>query len=248
MDDDQLLRYSRQILLTQIGAEGQQRLLDASVLIVGAGGLGCPAAMYLAAGGVSHIIVADHDKVDLSNLQRQIAHTTADIGHQKTDSLKNTLSALNPNCRIDTIDAVMDEEKLSAAVANADLVLDCTDNFATRFIINETCVNQHKPLVSGAAIRFEAQVMVYNPADENSPCYRCLYPDMDAAEETCSENGVIAPLVGIIGSMQALESMKLLMNTGQILSGRLLILDALVMQWRELKVQKDNQCPVCQKV
>jgi adenylyltransferase/sulfurtransferase len=246
MDDDQLLRYSRQILLAQIGAEGQQRLLDATALVVGAGGLGCPAAMYLAAGGLGQIIIADHDRVDLSNLQRQIAHTTRDIGQPKTESLKSTLNALNPHCAVDTISAVMDGEKLFEAIVKSDIVLDCTDNFATRFSINETCVKLHKPLVSGAAIRFEAQVMVYDPDDENSPCYRCLYPDMEAVEETCSENGVIAPLVGIIGSLQALEAMKWLMDAGQNLSGRLLLLDALSMQWRELRVPRDRKCPVCQ--
>lgn len=245
MNDEQLLRYSRQIMLPQIDITGQEKLLAANVLIIGAGGLGCPAAMYLAAAGVGKVTIADYDKVDLSNLQRQIAHSTVDIGSNKTDSLKQTLAALNPECTIETINERLHQEKLESLISAVDVVLDCTDNFDTRFAINTACVTHKVPLVSGAAIRFEGQIMVYDPSQAGSPCYRCLYPDTGEVEETCSENGIIAPLVGIVGSMQALEAIKILTHVGETSSGHLLIFDGLTGQWRTLKTTVDPQCPVC---
>jgi len=247
MNDQQLLRYSRQIMLPQIDIAGQERLLASSILVVGAGGLGCPAAMYLAAAGAGKIIVVDHDEVDLSNLQRQIAHTASDIGRPKTDSLKSTLQSLNPDCTVEAINKRIDQQQLDSMIHKVDAVLDCTDNFDTRFAINAACVKHNKLLVSGAAIRFEGQLMVYDPAMDNCPCYRCLYPDTGEIEETCSENGVIAPLVGIVGSMQALEAIKLIAQTGESSGGRLLLFDALTLQWRELKTSADPHCPVCGK-
>lgn len=247
MTDRQLLRYSRQIMLPQIDVAGQRRLLDAAVLIVGAGGLGCPAAMYLAAAGTGRILIADDDVVDLSNLQRQIAHDTKDIGLAKAASLQATLQLLNHDCRVETIEKRLDQDTLRTYVQQVDVVLDCTDNFVARFAINATCVAYRTPLVVGAAIRFEGQVMVYDPDIEDSPCYRCLYPDSGEMEETCSANGVVAPLVGIIGSMQALEAIKCLAGVGQSLSHRLLVLDGLEMRWQELKTQVDPQCPVCRE-
>ena len=247
MNDEQLLRYSRQIMLASIDIDGQQKLLDATVLIVGAGGLGCPAAMYLAAAGVGELIIADDDEVDLSNLQRQIAHGTKDIGTAKTESLESSLSSLNTDCQVETVNERLDETTFTRYVQQADVVLDCTDNFDARFAINTACVVNKKPLVTGAAIRFEGQVMVYHPGVDGSPCYQCLYPDTGEMEETCSANGVIAPLVGIIGSVQALEAIKCLTGVGESLSNRLLILDGLEMRWREMKTRIDPVCPVCQK-
>jgi molybdopterin/thiamine biosynthesis adenylyltransferase len=247
MNDEQLLRYSRQIMLPSIDIDGQQKLLDATVLIVGAGGLGCPAAMYLAAAGVGELIIADDDEVDLSNLQRQIAHGTKDIGTAKTESLKASVALLNTDCQVETVNERLDETTFIQYVQQADVVLDCTDNFDARFAINAACVANKKPLVTGAAIRFEGQVMVYHPGVDGSPCYQCLYPDTGEIEETCSANGVIAPLVGIIGSVQALEAIKCLTGVGESLSNRLLILDGLEMRWREMKTRVDPVCPVCQK-
>ena len=245
MNDDQLLRYSRQIMLSQIDAEGQQTLLDSTALIVGAGGLGCPAAMYLAAAGVGRLMIADDDVVDLSNLQRQIAHTTRDIGNAKTHSLQQTMQALNPETDVQAIDRRLDDDSLAGYVQQADVVLDCTDNFDTRFAINHACVTYSKPLVVGAAIRFEGQIMVYQPGVPDCPCYRCLYPDSGDIDESCSANGVIAPLVGIIGSMQALEAIKCLTGAGETLTNRLLVLDGLELRWREMKTRVDPACPVC---
>ena len=247
MNDEQLLRYSRQIMLSSIDIDGQQKLLDATVLIVGAGGLGCPAAMYLASAGVGKLIIADDDEVDLSNLQRQIAHGTKDIGSAKTESLKSSVLSLNADCQVETVNERLDETTFTQYVQQADVVLDCTDNFDARFAINAACVDNKKPLVTGAAIRFEGQVMVYHPGVDGSPCYQCLYPDAGEIEETCSANGVIAPLVGIIGSVQALEAIKCLTGVGEPLSNRLLILDGLEMRWREMKTRIDPVCPVCQR-
>ena len=247
MDDQQLLRYSRQIMLSKIDVQGQQRLLDASVLVIGAGGLGCPAAMYLAAAGVGQLLIADDDDVDLSNLQRQIAHGTDDIGSPKTTSLQATLNSLNPECKVEAIKQRLDETTLGQYVQQVDIVLDCTDNFATRFAINAACVANKKPLVVGAAIRFEGQIMFYNPDRQSSPCYQCIYPDSGAEEETCSANGVVAPMVGIIGSMQALEAIKYLTGIGESLSQSLLILDGLELHGREMKTQIDPKCSVCQQ-
>ncbi len=244
MNDDQLLRYSRQIMLPAMGVEGQQRLLAARVLIIGLGGLGSPVAMYLAAAGVGALVLADFDRVDLSNLQRQIAHTTDRIGVSKADSARQTVLALNPDCRVETRPRLLDETELGAEVGKADLVLDCSDNFTTRFGVSAACVAAGKPLVSGAAIRMEGQVAVFSgrPGD---PCYHCLYGEQGEVEETCAENGVLAPLAGIIGSIQAAEAIKVLAGIGQPLYGRLLLLDAAAMEWRSLRLRADPACPQC---
>jgi molybdopterin-synthase adenylyltransferase len=245
MDDDQLLRYSRQILLPQVGIEGQQRLRDSRVLIIGMGGLGSPAAMYLAASGVGHLVIVDYDRVELSNLQRQIAHNTPNIGLLKVESAHRTLQALNPEVRITAFDTRLDADALAEQVALADAVVDATDNFATRFALNRVCVAEKTPLISGAAIRMEGQVAVFRPDQPDSPCYRCLYKDMDELGETCSQTGVLAPVVGIIGSIQATETIKVLLDMGETLTGRLLLLDAYTMEWRSLRLRKDPDCPVC---
>ena len=244
MDDDALLRYSRQIMLPELGIEGQQRLLNARALIIGLGGLGSPAAMYLAAAGIGTLQLADDDRVDLSNLQRQVLHTTARIGQDKTASAAAALQALNPGTRILPHNTRLQGEMLHDAVAAADVVLDCSDNFATRFSLNQACRGLQTPLVSGAAIRWDGQVAVFD-GRPGSPCYRCLYSEEGEEELRCSDNGVVAPLVGIIGAMQALESIKLVCGVGEPLGGRLLLLDALRMQWRELRLRPDPDCPVC---
>ncbi|MBL3526652.1 MAG: molybdopterin-synthase adenylyltransferase MoeB [gamma proteobacterium endosymbiont of Lamellibrachia anaximandri] len=244
MNDEQLLRYSRQIMLPSIGIEGQQRLLDASVLLIGLGGLGAPVAMYLAAAGIGRLTLVDFDQVDLSNLQRQIIHTTDRIGTPKVESAKQALVALNPDIDIECIAHQLEGDELSAQVRRADLVVDACDNFATRFAINAACHENSTPLVSGAAIRMEGQVSVF-PGKPGSPCYRCLYPENGQVEDTCTANGVLAPVVGIIGSIQATEAIKCLTGAGSTLDGRLLILDALHMQWRSLKLKADPHCPVC---
>lgn len=244
MDDQRLLRYSRQIMLPEIDSRGQQRLLDSRVLIIGAGGLGSPAAMYLAAAGAGEIVLTDHDRVDLSNLQRQIIHRTTDIGRLKVDSAADTLAALNGDCRVSTIPHKLTGKALHEAAGAADVVLDCSDNFATRFAVNAACVGAGTPLVSGAAIRWEGQVGVFTGAPAE-PCYRCLYAGGTEPEDSCTISGVVAPLVGIIGAVQALEAIKLLSGAGRPLVGRLLILDALTMHWRSLKLPKDPGCPVC---
>lgn len=244
MDDESLLRYSRQIMLPEFGIEGQQRLREARVLILGLGGLGSPAAMYLAAAGVGSLILADDDRVELSNLQRQIAHTTSNIGLRKTDSARATVLALNPETGVQVHDKRLAGQDLIDLVGDVDLVLDCSDNFTTRFALNAACHARARPLVSGAAIRWEAQISVFDGSAEG-PCYRCLYSEDGAEELRCSENGVIAPLVGIIGAMQALEAVKLLAGVGQSLGGRLLVLDALRLEWRELRLRRDPACPVC---
>lgn len=245
MDDPQLLRYSRQILLPQIGIEGQQRLLTARVLIIGVGGLGSPVAMYLAASGIGHLVLVDYDMVELSNLQRQIAHSTERLGMHKVASAQHALAALNPEVRVTAIAGQLDPEALVEQVQLADAVVDCSDNFATRFALNRVCVENSTPLISGAAIRFEGQVAVFRPGHTDSPCYRCLYKDMDELGESCSQTGVLAPLVGIIGSIQATETLKVLLDIGETLTGRLLVLDALNMEWRTIKLRKDPDCPVC---
>ena len=245
MNDQQLLRYSRQIMLSDIDIEGQERLLAASVLVVGLGGLGSPVAMYLAAAGVGHLILADFDSVDLSNLQRQIAHTNARIGRPKVESAAHALRELNPDLKITCVTKLLDEDTLTAHLKGVDAVVDCCDNFATRFAVNAACVKQKIPLISGAAIRLEGQVTVFDARDPTSPCYRCLY-DSDAPEDlSCVANGVLAPLVGVIGSVQALETIKVLLGFGTRLTGRLQLFDARHNQWRELQLVKDKQCPVC---
>jgi molybdopterin/thiamine biosynthesis adenylyltransferase len=246
MDDSQLLRYSRHILLPEIGIEGQQSFLDAHVLILGAGGLGSPAAMFLAASGVGTLTLCDDDQVDLTNLQRQLAHRTASIGVAKVESAQQTLNAINPGVRVRTVQERADEARLTDLVAEADIVLDCSDNFPTRYALNRVCTAAGKPLVSGAATRFDGQVSVFDFRRPDSPCYNCLYPEDSEAEETrCAVMGVFAPLVGIVGSMQAAEALKLLSGVNSTLHGRLLTLDALTMQPRVMKLARDPQCAVC---
>ncbi len=244
MNDEQLLRYSRQIMLPDVDIDGQEKLLAARVLVIGLGGLGSPVAMYLAAAGVGHLTLVDFDTVDLTNLQRQIAHTSARIGENKAASAAQSLRELNPEIAITCIDKLLDATELAAQVKRATVVVDCTDNFQTRFAINAACVAEKVPLVSGAAIRLEGQIAVFDPRTETSPCYRCLYEE-DSDDLTCAANGVLAPLVGIIGSMQALETIKVICGFGTSLAGRLLLLDARHMQWREMKLPKDHNCPVC---
>lgn len=246
MNDNQLLRYSRQIMLPQVDIEGQQKLLDAHVLIVGAGGLGSPASLYLAAAGIGYITIYDDDEVDLSNLQRQITHFTADIGTDKVISTQKTLNLLNPDTQVNAVKRRLEGELLLEEVAKADVVLDCSDNFSTRFAVNAACVAQKTPLVSGAAIRFEGQVAVFMTNKEDSPCYNCLYQSDGEELQNCATNGVIAPVTGIVGSIQALEAMKVIMNVGEKLDGRLLLLDGLTMEWRTLRLKKNRQCPTCQ--
>jgi len=244
MNDDQLLRYSRQIMLPALEYEGQQKLLDSRVLIIGMGGLGAPVSMYLAAAGVGHMVIVDFDVVDLSNLQRQIIHTTNTIGQPKTDSAWTALNAINPDIRIDAINELLEGDALLEQVKKADVVVDASDNFNTRFALNRVCRATVTPLVSGAAIRMEGQVSVFS-GQPDDPCYRCLYPEEGQVGDSCSENGVLAPVVGIIGSIQATETIKVLSNIGSTLVGKLMILDALHMQWRTLKLKPDPRCPVC---
>jgi molybdopterin/thiamine biosynthesis adenylyltransferase len=244
MDDNQLLRYSRQIMLPQFDAQRQQKLLDSTVLVVGMGGLGSPAAMYLASAGVGHLILADFDIVELSNLQRQIIHGTEDIGRSKVDSAFDRLKQLNPDITVTRFKQVLDDETLADLVPQVDLVVDGCDNFDTRFAVNRACVKYHKPLVSGAAIRFEGQVSVFLN-DGSGPCYHCLYKEGGEEAYRCSENGVLAPVTGLIGSIQAIEAIKVLTHIGEPLVGRLLVIDALTMEMRTLKLRKDPACGVC---
>ena len=245
MNDEQLLRYSRQILLPEFGIEAQERLLGARVLIIGAGGLGSPAALYLAAAGVGTLAIADHDTVDLSNLQRQILHRYADIGRAKVDSAAERIAALNPDTRVIPVAARLTGEALRGQVAAADLVVDGSDNFDTRFAVNAACVAARTPLVSGAAIRMEGQVAVFRADQPDSPCYRCLYREGTETEQTCAENGVLAPIVGIVGSLQALEAIKVLTGIGETLCGRLLVIDGRNLDIRALRLHRDPGCPVC---
>jgi molybdopterin/thiamine biosynthesis adenylyltransferase len=246
MNDNQLLRYSRHILLPQIGYEGQEKLVNSHALIVGAGGLGSPAALYLAAGGVGKLTICDFDVVDLTNLQRQIIHTTQSVGINKAVSAQQSIYEINPDVEVRTVCERSTEESLEALAAEADVVIDCTDNFATRYALNRVCVKLRKPLVSGAAINFEGQVTVFDMRADDSPCYHCLFPEIGNEEGLrCAESGVFSPLVGIIGTTQAAEAMKLLTGIGQSLQGRLLLLDALHMEWRSLKLAKDPACKVC---
>ena len=245
MNDEQLLRYSRQIMLPQVDAVGQQKLLDSTILIVGMGGLGSPIAMYLAAAGVGHLIIADFDDVELSNLQRQIIHTTSDIGKAKADSALETLQQINHEITVTRFKQQLNDGNLQELVPQVDVVVDGCDNFATRFAVNHACVEHQKPLVSGAAIRFEGQVSVFPNNGKDLPCYQCLYKDEGEEEQTCSENGVLAPLVGMIGSIQAIEAIKVLLNIGEPLVGKLMLIDALSMEIRTLKLKKDPACSVC---
>lgn len=247
MDDGQLLRYSRHILLPQIDIAGQDKLLAARVLLIGLGGLGSPVAMYLAASGVGELVLVDHDKVDLTNLQRQIVHTTETLGEPKTASATRQLRALNPEITITAIDRKLAGAELLEQVRAAQVVVDGSDNFATRFAVNEACVRARRPLVAGAVVRFEGQVSVFRPDLSDGPCYRCLYHDAEEPDEPCSQFGVLAPAAGIVGSVQAAETIKLLLGIGRTLAGRLLRLDALTMEWRETRLRKDPACPVCSK-
>lgn len=246
MTDDQLLRYSRHILLEEIGIEGQQRLLDSHALIIGAGGLGSPVALYLGSAGVGQLTVVDHDTVDVTNLQRQIAHSMARVGAPKVDSIRQAVAALNPDVQVHTVAQRADAALLDKLVARADVVLDCSDNFATRQAVNVACVRLRKPLVSGAAIRFDGQLAVYDPRTADSPCYACVFPPQDDFEETrCATLGVFAPLVGIIGTLQAAEALKLLSGAGTPLAGRLLMLDGRHMAFSEIQIPRNPACPVC---
>lgn len=246
MKDVQLLRYARHILLDEFGIESQEKLLAARVLVVGAGGLGSPAAFYLASAGVGQIILADHDTIELSNLQRQILHTDARVGMLKAESGRQTMLALNPEISVETRTSKLDLDALRAEIATVDAVLDCTDNFATRHAVNRACVEHRKPLISGAAIRFEGQISVFDPRDDQAPCYHCLFPEADDVEAlNCATTGVFSPLVGIIGSMQAAEAIKVIAGVGKTLKGRLLMLDAFDMQWHSVRVKRDPACPVC---
>ena len=245
MDDEFLLRYSRQILLPEIDLSGQKRLKDSNVTLIGLGGLGSVVGMYLAAAGVGNLTLVDHDRVELSNLQRQIAHTTDDIGSKKVDSAEKNLLALNPTINIVTVDHILETKDFERILPNTDVIVDATDNFESRFFINEQSVRHQRPLVSGAAIRLEGQVSIFN-TDKTAPCYRCLYSkDSISNTETCSESGVIAPLLGIIGSIQAMETLKLIAGFGKSLAGRLLLLDSSSMEWHSVVLNKDPICPTC---
>ena len=246
MKDEQLLRYSRHLLLNEIGVEGQERILAARALVIGAGGLGSPAALYLASAGIGHLTLADGDTVDLTNLQRQILHTQQRVGELKALSGRTALAEVNPEVQVEAITRRLVGDDLEAAVASADVVLDCCDNFATRHAVNRACVRLRKPLVSGAAIRFDGQLSVFDPRRDNSPCYHCLFPEGEDAEEIrCAVMGVFAPLTGIIGAMQAAEALKLVAECGAPAIGRLLLLDGLSMEWRSVKFGRDPGCAVC---
>lgn len=245
MDDEALLRYSRHVLLPQIGVEGQERLEHASVLVVGAGGLGCPAALYLGAAGVGRLVIADNDRVDLTNLQRQIGHRTASIGSNKAMSLRESVLAVNPKVEVEAHMARLAGAALAAAVAQADVVVDCSDNFATRHALNRAAVQSSRPLVSGAAIGFAGQVAVFDPREESSPCYQCLFPETPEEETRCSEAGVLSPLVGVVGSLQAVEAVKLLARAGETATGRLILIDALNATFRQIRIPRDPACAVC---
>lgn len=246
MDDSQLLRYSRHLLLNEVGIEGQERIMGARALVIGVGGLGSPVALYLATAGVGHLTLVDHDHVDLTNLQRQIAHTQDRIGQPKVESARQALLAINPELNITTLAERADAQRMDALVADADVVLDCSDNFATRQALNAACVHHRVPLVSGAAIRFDGQLAVYDPRRPDSPCYACVFPpDTDFEETRCATMGVFAPLVGIIGSMQAAEALKLLSGAGEPAVGRLLMLDGRSMSWSDIRLPRNPTCPVC---
>jgi molybdopterin/thiamine biosynthesis adenylyltransferase len=243
LDDDQLLRYSRQIMLPAIGIEGQERLQGSHALIIGLGGLGSPVSIYLAAAGVGRLTLVDFDRVDLTNLQRQIVHTTGRIGQPKVESARDALEALNPEVGVHCIPRQLEAAELLEQVAASDVVIDGSDNFATRFAVNKACFAAGTPLVAGAAIRWEGQVSVFS--GRKGPCYQCLYPADGQVDESCSANGILAPVVGMIGSLQATEAIKVLTGAGEPLFGRLLLLDALTMEWRALRLRADPACPVC---
>jgi len=246
VNDDQLLRYSRHILLPQIGIEGQEKLLAARALVLGAGGLGSPAALYLASAGIGTLALADGDSVDLTNLQRQILHRVSSLGRSKALSGAATLAEINPGCRVVAIEERLAGARLEEEVRLADVVLDCSDNFATRHAINRACVKFARPLISGAAIRFDGQIAVFDSRRADAPCYHCLFPEGEDAEEVrCAVMGVFAPVTGIVGAIQAAEALKLVIGCGTPLAGRLLLLDGLAMEWRSIAVPRDPACPVC---
>ena len=245
MDDSILLRYNRQIMMPMFGIEGQQKLMDSTILLVGLGGLGSPISMYLAGSGIGHLVLNDFDDVDLSNLQRQIVHTSESIGVPKVESAIRTLSALNPEIRLTGINRQLSGKELYSEVERANVVVDATDNFDIRFALNEACVRTRTPLISGAAIRMEGQVTVYRADLDNSPCFRCLYSEEDEPEERCSETGVLGSVVGIIGSIQATEALKIIAGVGETLQSRLLLFDAMTVEWQQVRIRKNANCPVC---
>jgi len=245
MEDQELLRYSKQIMLPQVDVEGQQKIMDSTVLIIGMGGLGSPTALYLAAAGVGHIVIADFDQVELSNLQRQIIHQTKDIGDDKVNSAKNKLTELNPEIKVTIANELIHTDNLNELIKGVDIVLDGTDNFESRFEINKACVEYKKPLVTAAVIRMEGQVSVFKGYEPDQPCYQCLYPQEGDENENCVENGILAPVAGLIGSMQALQAIKVLLDLGDQLTGSLLVVDALDLSFRKIKIGKDKLCPTC---
>lgn len=245
LNDNELMRYSRQLLLPQLDVRGQLRLKDSKVLVVGAGGLGCPVALYLGGAGVGSLVIVDDDTVELPNLQRQVAFRHADLGRAKAECLVEQVRATNPEIEVEALTCRLAGEAMVEQVRSADVVVDCTDNFSTRFAINRACVGAGVPLVSGAAIRGEGQVSVFDSRQPDAPCYQCLYPETGDEELSCSEAGVIGPLVGLIGACQAMEAIKVITGVGESLTGRLLLLDAWRMDWREMKLARDPACPIC---
>lgn len=245
LSDEELLRYSRQIMLPELDVAGQEKLKAATVMIVGLGGLGSPVAMYLAAAGVGHLILVDHDEVDLTNLQRQIVHNSERIGESKVHSARETILDLNPHCKVTVEAKRLKERSADRLVASANAIVDCTDNFSTRFLLNRLSVQYQVPLISGAAIRMDGQISVYDPNNEESPCYQCLFDDTGEGDQTCANNGVLAPIVGLVGSIQAVETLKQLTGMGQTLVGRLLMVDGLNMRFREVRLKKNPDCEAC---
>ena len=245
MESSEQNRYSRQIKLPQVGEPGQERLLDSHALIIGMGGLGSPVALYLASAGIGSMTISDFDRVDDSNLQRQIIHTEATIGELKATSARASIAQINPRCNVSVIDYELDGKELIECIQSADVVLDCTDNFPSRFQINDACFAAGTPLVSGAAIRWEGQIATFNPRDSGSPCYRCLYPYTGVEGATCAMEGVIAPIVGVIGTLQALEALNVILQTGEVLSGRVLAFDGIAMEWQSIALERNQDCPTC---
>jgi len=245
VNDQDLLRYSRQIMLPQIGSEGQDKLLGSTMLLIGMGGLGSPSAMYLAAAGVGSLIIVDFDDVEISNLQRQIVHHTQDIGKPKVESAKDKMHSINPDINITTINEKLDDDRLNELISSVDIVLDGTDNFDSRFAINKACVRQKTPLVSAAVIRFEGQMSVFKGYENDKPCYQCLYSKEGHNDNNCVENGILAPVAGVMGSLQALQAIKTLLNIGEQLESKLMLIDALDLTFRTININKDDSCPVC---
>ena len=245
MNDQELLRYSKQVMLPQIEIEGQQKIMDSTMLIIGMGGLGSPTALYLAASGVGHIIIADFDQVELSNLQRQIIHGTSDIGDDKVNSAKTKMLEINPNIKVTIANEIVHTDNLASLIKDVDIVLDGTDNFESRFEINKACVEFQKPLVSAAVIRLEGQISVFKGYEKDQPCYQCLYSEEGNENESCVQNGVLAPVAGLVGTIQALQAIKVLLGLGDQLCGTLLLVDALDLSFRKVKIGKDLKCPIC---